>query len=261
MMMMDALVLAGGQMAAEDPLFSEGQDGFRSLIPIQQKPMAQWVMDALSESPAIAEIYVIGLSADYGLTSSKPIHWLEDHGGIFENIRAGVLQSAADHPDESHVMVASADIPAVRSEMVDWLAAQVEQHPDDTVLFYNVVTQDVMEARFPNAQRSFVRFRDVAVCGGDLNLVGKALFLDEKPIWKKLTSKRKTPMQQAALLGLDTLLLVLLHWVTLDAAVRRICKRLDLKACALRSPYAEMAMDADKPGQLAILRQDLEARL
>jgi molybdopterin-guanine dinucleotide biosynthesis protein A len=259
--MMNALVLAGGQMTLEDPLFAEGRDGFRSLIPINKKPMAQWVIDALSESPAIAEIYVIGLSEVYRLTSPKPMHWLEDHGGIFENIRAGVLQSAADHPDEDYVMLASADIPAVRSEMVDWLAAQVARHPDDTVLFYNVVTQAVMEARFPNAQRSFVRFKDVAVCGGDLNVIGKAFFLNEKPVWKELTSKRKNPMQQAALLGLDTLLLVFFRLITLDKAVRRICKRLDLKARALLSPYAEMAMDADKPGQLAILRQDLEARL
>ena len=67
-------------------------------------------------------------------------------------------------------------------------------------------------------------------------------------------------MRQAGLLGLDNLLLVALHLVTLDKAVERICKRLEIKATALRCPYAEMAMDADNPHQLEILQQDLEGQ-
>ena len=252
-----AVVLAGGLLASEDPLFQKAPGAHRSLIPIDGKPMAQWVIDALTASPAVQSLTVMGLTAESGLHSSKPLDFLSDRGSIFENIKAGVLHAAEILPEQTKVIVASADVPAVQPEMVDWLVDQIASDPD-SLIYYNVIQKETMEKRFPEAGRSYVRFKDVSVCGGDLNLIDRRLFTNEKPIWKELTENRKSPLRQAALLGLDNLLLVALHLVTLPTAVKRICKRLDIQATALRCPFAEMAMDADKPHQLAILQQDLE---
>lgn len=246
-------------MAPDDPLYGRGQDGFRSLIPIGGKPMAQWVVDALDGSAAVQEIYLIGLPQLYGINAQKPLHFLADADGLFENIRAGVLRSAADHPEIRKVFLASADAPALRDEMVDWLAEKVQAHPD-ALIYYNVISREQMDSQFPGANRSFVRFRDVAVCGGDLNTVDTALFLKERTVWKKLTEARKSPMKQALILGMDTLFLVLFRLVTLEGAVRRVSRRLDLPAQAFLTPFAEMGMDADKPYQLEILRRVLEGQ-
>ena len=253
---MDAVVLAGGLMSLEDPLYSQGKEGYRSLIDILGIPMAQRVINALSASTTISEVYVVGLTAESGLTSEKPLHFLHDQGGLFENIRYGVLRAAKDHPDQYKVIIASADIPAVRPEMVDWLASEVLKD-NASLIYYNVIPQSVMEARFPGSKRSFIHFRDIAVCGGDLNAVDTRLFLLEQPIFKQLIGERKHPLKQARMLGFDNLLLVALRMTTLEKIVRRISKRLGFDARALICPYAEMAMDADKPHQLALLRQDL----
>jgi hypothetical protein len=58
---------------------------------------------------------------------------------------------------------------------------------------------------------------------------------------------------------LDTLLLVALRMITLEGAVKKICQKLDIRATALVCPFAEMGMDADKPHQLALLSETLEA--
>ncbi|MBG0771766.1 MAG: NTP transferase domain-containing protein [Anaerolineaceae bacterium] len=258
-MALHAVVLGGGVLTAEDPLYDSAPEGHRSLIPIGKKPMAQWVMDALSNSEAVQSITVMGLTPECGLQSPKPLDFLPDGGDLFDNIKVGVLHAAKLLPEQDKVILASSDIPAIQSEMVDWLADQIPQNPE-ALIYYNVIQKETMEQRFPQAGRSYVRFKDVSVCGGDLNLIDKRLFTVERPIWKDLAENRKHPLRQAGLLGLDNLLLVALHLVTLDAAVKRICKRLDLKAAALRCPYAEMAMDADKPHQLEILRHDLESR-
>ena len=255
--MMDAVVLAGGQLTPDNPLFDLAPAGHRSLIDIHGKPMVQWVIDAISSSDHVGTIYIAGLTPEAGLTASKSLIFLPDGGGMFENIRLGTLRAVADHPDQSKVLIASADIPAVTVEMVDWLASQVSRNPD-YLLYYNVVPREVMESRFPSAARSYVHFKDVAVCGGDLNVIDKELFTVERPVWKKLTEARKSPLRQAGLLGLDTLVLIALRCVTLQKAVKRVCRRLSLTGKALICPYAEMAMDADKPHQLAILREDLE---
>jgi len=253
---LDAVVLAGGDLSPDDPLFHECPDGKRSLVDVQGKPMVQRVIDAFSDSDAVDEIIVIGLPSECGLQSSKPLHYLPDEGGIFENIRRGVQFGAQIHPERSKFITASSDIPALLPEMVDWLADSVAE---DLIplIYYTVVPQAVMEKRFPSAGRSYVRFSDVTVCGGDLNVVDKSLFDQERTIWQRLTQTRKYPLKQAALLGLDTLVLVALHLITLDNAVKKICKKLSLKGKALVSPYAEIGMDADKPHQLEILRSTL----
>lgn len=259
-MNLHAVVLAGGILAPEDPLYASAPEGHRSLIPIHGKPMAQWVVDALSASEVIESITVMGVGADSGLRSFKPLDFAPDAGGMFENIRAGVLRAADLLPAQDKVIIASSDIPAIEPEMVDWLAAQVEKKPD-AVIYYNVIEKSAMEARFPQAARSYVRFRDISVCGGDLNVIDKHLFTVERPIWKRLTEARKHPLRQASILGLDTLALVAMHAITLDNAVKKVCRRLSLPGQALVSPYPEMAMDADKPHQLEILRSDLEGKL
>lgn len=255
-MKMDVVLLGGGQMTLDDPLYPQSPNGRRPLIEVHGKPMAQWVLDALTASDVVGDIYAMGLTPDLGLTTSKPVHYLMGGESMFENIRTGVLQAAHDHPDQSKVFLSSADIPAIRPVMIQWLADQIAKVPE-ALIYYTVVDRETMEKRFPNANRSFVKFNDIAVCGGDMNAVDIRLFSVERPIWKALTEARKRPLKQARLLGLDNLAMVALRLASLQTIVRRIEKRLSLQACALPTPYAEMAMDADKPHQLAILQEDL----
>ncbi|NLN70044.1 MAG: NTP transferase domain-containing protein [Chloroflexi bacterium] len=258
--MLDAVILAGGKLGIDDTLYHESPHGSRSLIEFHGKPMAQWVIDALDKAASVADLYLIGVPADRGLKAVKPLHFLPDQSEMVENIRYGVLQSHQDHPDRQKALIVSTDIPAVEPYMIDWLAGQVADDPQQ-LLYYNVIQKETMEARFPNANRSYVHFKDISVCGGDLNAVDKNIFSAERPVWKKLSDARKTPLKQAGLIGIDTLLLVALRLITLETTVKRVCKRLDLDAKALVCPYAEMGMDADKPHQLAILRQHLQGVL
>lgn len=256
---MDAVVLAGGRVSADDPLFDESPYGQRCLIDIHNKSMIQWVVDALSASDRVDELIIVGLSPNYPLQTKKNLHFLPDTGDIFTNIREGVCHSADRRSGHVKCFIASTDIPALQAEMVDWSAAQADKRPD-LLIYYNVIPQAVMETKFPDANRSFVRFKDVAVCGADLNTLDSRFFTQERPVWARLTQSRKHPLRQAALLGLDTLILVALHMITLEKAITMVCERLSLDGTAVISPYAEMGMDADKPHQLDILRQYLARR-
>jgi hypothetical protein len=78
-------------------------------------------------------------------------------------------------------------------------------------------------------------------------------------LWDRLLDARKSIFKQAALVGLDTLFLLLTRSLTLEGAAELARKRLGITAGATLSPYAEMGMDADKPFQLDILREELSA--
>ena len=118
-----------------------------------------------------------------------------------------------------------------------------------------------MEKRFPGSNRSYIHLKDMDVCGGDLNVVRASLVNGSDELWEKIIASRKNALKQAALLGYDNLLLLLLRQINLENAVRRVARRLNLTGRALVCPYAEIAMDVDKPHQLEIMRADLSKRI
>ena len=254
---MDAIVLAGGIPSPEDPLFHYTQDQPKALVAIAGEPMTQWVLNALGGATTIDHVLVVGLNQDCGLTCAKPLLFLSDQGHMLENIKAGLQHNNQRNPSASRVLVATCDIPAITPEIVDWRVHKSLEFESD--IDYAVVDRESMETRFPGANRSYVKLKDCELCGGDLNVIRVAL-IEKEPLWARLIAARKNVIKQCAMLGIDLLLLLLLGRLSLKDAEHRVCKRIGVNGRACLSPYAEVAMDVDKPHQLELLRQDLTSR-
>lgn len=251
---MDALLIAGGLPQEDEPLYPVTGGTSKALLDIGGKPMAQWVLDAVDGSQFIENVVLVGPEQLHHFSCSKPIAFLPDAGGMLANARAGLNKIREIHPQAEHALVLSCDVPAVTAAMLDWRINDALQHDSD--LDYAVITQQSMEARFPGANRSYIKLRDIVVCGGDVNVVRVSLGTEDQ-IWSKLIEARKSIFKQAALVGYDTLLLLLTRMMTLAGAEKIVCERLGIKGRVSVAPYAELAMDVDKPHQLEILRQDL----
>jgi hypothetical protein len=100
---MDVIVLAGGR-SDNDPLAELAGEKPKSLIEIAGKPMVQWVLDALSGSPSIDTVALIGLDGMEGLSCSKPVILLPDLGTLMANIQQGAQTFLDLHPQETHVL-------------------------------------------------------------------------------------------------------------------------------------------------------------
>jgi GTP:adenosylcobinamide-phosphate guanylyltransferase len=253
---MQAIITAGGIPKPEEPLYSYTQGENKALLEVAGKPMVQWVIEALGGSECVENIIIVGLDQRDGLTSDKPLHFLPSHGRILDNIKAGTLKAVELDPDADLLLVASADIPAVTTEMVDWLIKEAEEK--DVDIFYTAVERESMEARFPNSNRSFIKLKGMDICGGDMNVVKVKAVTHNESMWDKLEATRKNALKQAAILGFDTLFLVLFRRVDINGAAKKIASRLGITGYGAVTPYAEIAMDVDKPHQLEILRADLE---
>ena len=260
---MNVVILAGGILTSEDaltPLLPDGLPKNKAYAMIGGKPMIQWVLDAINGSAHIGEIIIVGLKAEtYPLESRRPAHYLEDHGGLIDNIMAGVKHSAQLSPQETHSLISSCDIPAITSQMVDWVVQNGQKTGAD--LIYHVIEESTMEARFPGANRTFAPLKDMRVCGGDLNMVANKVTQQDNPVFERLTAARKNVLKQAAIFGPRLLLGILFRRLGLVQVAEYLSKRLDITAKAVVCPYAEIAMDVDKPHQLALLRTDLEKTL
>jgi len=255
---MDAVVTAGGAPRPGEPLYEHTQGGYKAMLDIQGKPMVQWVLDALGASQMIRRVVVVGLPVFTDLACSKSMTILPDQGDMLANLKAGVDELVREDPSTQQFLAVASDIPAITPEMVDWMAKTVLETDDD--IYYTVISRAVMEKRFPGSRRSYTQLKEVEICGGDLNAVRAPIVKPENPLYHRLIEARKSSIKQAALLGYDTLLLLLLRRLSVEEAAAQVSKRLGVKGRAVVCPYAEIGMDVDKPRQLEILRADL-ARL
>ena len=255
---MDAIVTAGGIPRAGEPLYEFTQGRPKALLEIAGKPMVQWVLDALGGAKKIERVVVVGLGEESLLTSRKPLFYLPNQGGMVENILAGAQKLLSLNPSAQAMVSVSSDVPAITGEIMDWMVGEVESSDHD--VFYNVVPRQAMENRFPGSKRTFTKFKDIEVCGGDVTAFRTALLTNEDGVWRELIAARKNVLKQAAIIGWSTFFLLFTRQLTVKGAVERVGKRLEIKAKALVSPYPEVGMDVDKPYQLEILQAELARR-
>ncbi len=256
-MKIDAIVTAGGIPQPGEPLYEETQGKSKALLDICGKPMIQWVLDALNSSALVERVYIVGLTVENNLQCPKVAGYIPNQGGMLSNIKAGLAKATENNSLVEHVLMVSSDIPGITSEMVDWVIQTALETNDDA--YYNVITRQTMEARYPGSKRTFTRLKDMEICGGDMNMVRASLSSNDA-MWEKIIASRKNPLKQASLLGFDTLLLLLFHQITLQGAVNKVTQRLGMTGRALICPYAEVGMDVDKPNQLELVRADIARR-
>lgn len=256
---MDAVVMAGGIPQPDELLYPYTQGKPKAMLDILGKPMVQWVLDALSGAQRVENIVLIGLTEESSLTCAKPLTFLPNKISMIENILGGIKKIMEINPSATRLVLVSSDIPGITSVMVDWEVETASE--SDVDLCYNVVKREVMEARYPGSKRTFTKLKGIEVCGGDLNVLRTSVAYMNTDIWEKLIASRKNPVRQAAIMGFDTLLLILLRMITLDEAVKKVSTRLHMTGKAIVCPYAEIGMDVDKPNQLELMRADLANRV
>lgn len=256
---MHCLVLAGGHSQPDDPLFDLTNGRPKALLDVAGRPMISWVLEALAGAQTVEEIVVVGLGRDEaesaGVPAHLPIRYLPDEGSMLANVMTGAAYIREQWPETTIIMGASADIPAITSDIVDAFHAACA--PWDKDIYYNFVTREVMEARFPASTRTYTKLGDLEVAGGDLIMATLTAIDSQQVLYESVTAARKQPWRIAQLVGWRVLLRMLLRRLTLDDVREAAERATGLSVALLLSEHAEIAMDADKPNQVALLRDDL----
>ncbi len=257
---MDALVAAGHTPGKTDALLEYAGAENKALIPIAGKPMIKWVADALTGSRHVERLVVVGLDAACGIDfGAKPVVFAPDHGRLLKNLLAGITRVLQDTTDRDRILVCACDIPLITTAIVDdHIAAMLQTRHD---LYYTIVDQATMLARFPASRRSYTHVRDGVFCGGDLNMASGRVIETNAALWDDLLEARKSVLRQARRVGFWTLLQFATRTLSISAAERRAEHILGVKCRAIRTPHAEIGMDVDKPFQLDIVRAELEKRV
>jgi GTP:adenosylcobinamide-phosphate guanylyltransferase len=253
---MEAILLAGGVPDPESSLYPYTRGKPKAALDIGGKPMIQWVLDALEKSPSVGEIIVVGATELQGvLMSSKIFAFLPAGGDLLTNFQLGADTILAHNPSAEKVAVVSSDIPFITPQSVEWVLKTSQMTNKD--IYYCVIRQELMEERFPASNRSYVKLRDMNVCGGDLGVIRLDFYKSRQDFWRRLIQARKSPLHQASLIGFDILILLLARMLTLEDAVNKVTHRLKITGEGLVCPDPAIGMDIDKPHQLEIARKEL----
>jgi molybdopterin-guanine dinucleotide biosynthesis protein A len=241
----DVVILAGSSKAP-DALTLTMDDPRKALLEINGRPMLSYVIDALRETDCMRHLILVGLSANdiHSLNAGCPIVYLPNQGSIVDNMLSAV--DALSGPEQT--IVCGCDIPLLTKEAVrDFLEASGAD------FCYPVVLQETMEERFPGSGRSFRKLADGAFAGGDICLISPDVVRRSSELARTLAANRKEVWGLVKALGPGIILRFLFHHLRIKDAERRINKILRCSCKAIISPYAELAMDVDKPHHLQVV--------
>jgi len=257
-----AVVLAG-RRGGVDALAEAAGATHRALLEIEGEPMLLRVIEQLLDWPAIEQV-LVNIDEPARIDAIPALARLRDGGRLrIEPSTDSPSRSALESLDhsglsEGPVLLTTADHALLDQTILrTFLEASAQGDADLSV---GLVARTTIEARFPTAKRTYLRFRDDAYSGANLFLFRRPAARGVVEFWCRVERERKHPWRLARAFGWINLLLFATRRLTLEQAMRRASRVLGVRVEAIPIPIAEAAVDVDKLEDLELVREILAER-
>jgi GTP:adenosylcobinamide-phosphate guanylyltransferase len=252
----NAIVLAASR-GETDPITKHYGLAHKCLLNVAGVPMLARVIGALRGARQFRSISVSIESAD---VISQAIGEQGDdvkHVASLQSAPSSAL-AAAHEIGTFPILITTGDHALLTPEMVKHVCnASVALRADISV---GLATREVIQAAYPETKRTYFRFRDVAVSGCNLFTVHSAAGLRLLELWSDLEKDRKRPWKLALAFGPGALFRIIFWRMTLADAFDILSRKCDMVARPLLLPYAEAAIDVDKPSDKDVAEKILMTR-
>jgi GTP:adenosylcobinamide-phosphate guanylyltransferase len=244
---LSCLVLAGGKLTEE--LEEKFKVNLKCLLPVGEKPIIEYVLNALSGSEEIDEITILG--------DVSELSFLKDRANLLSGLEEGLLENLicgiSEFKDKDKIIVASSDIPLITPSIVDDFIKKCTPEIDFS---YPIIPKDKTLQKFKDAKRTYGHVKEGTFTGGNIVLLNPDIFLKNINIIKQTLSARKSPLQLIKILGgmfllkffLSVIGITLLSISDLERKIGDILGGFKVEAVIVDHP--EIAMDIDKLSDL-----------
>lgn len=250
-----ALVLAGVR-AGGDPLARAYRVPHKAALPVGGRPMGEWVVEALRDAPEIGRVLV---AADWrGLGQAVPL--MANRQKVVPVVAMPTIGETVDAVLDAvapPVLITTVDHPLLTPAMIAEFLSKVPPDADAAVA---VARDTVVRAAYPQARRTYVRFRKARVTGCNLFLLSTSRARAVVRFWSHLDTYRKDPGAMVGALGMGSLMLWWAGLLTIDGAARRLSQRVGARLAVVEMDAAEAAIDVDKPDDLRLADAILSGR-
>lgn len=234
---MDVIVLAGGRCSPELRQ-ATGVDS-RAEIVVAGRTLVDRVIEAVG---GVGEPILVGGPAD------TTIRQVPSGDNFCESLENGLRASESDY-----VLVCTVDLPCLTKNALKDFIARCDSAAG---LSFPIVPMAACEKTFPGMSRTTLKLREGRFTGGNVALVDREAMLKSLPIIEAAYQRRKKPLALAGMVGYGTLIRVvigqLIPWTLPLSALESVVGRfLGLKVKGIKSDFAELGADLDRPEHLA----------
>jgi len=240
------LILAGQREGVVDPLCEELGVSHKAEIPVAGVPMLDRVNEALSAAGFLENLYVSGFSGS-NLTQVK------SGKGPADSVALGLAEI-----NQFPCLITTCDHALLTAEMVSSFIEGAEQAGADICVGF--ATEATLSAEYPETKRTYLRFSDKAVSGCNLFYISSAEGVKAIEFWRSVQHLRKNPLKLARKIGVGIGVKYALGRLSLKGAFDYAGGRIGITAAPVLLPFAEAAIDVDKPSDLDLVETILQAR-
>jgi CTP:molybdopterin cytidylyltransferase MocA len=239
-----AIVLAAGR-GPNDPLARHFGVSHKCLLPVAGVPMLRRVVNALVACGQIGDIH-ISLETESLLDEALG----EVAGSVsFIQSQASAAQSAGHAikavVKQRPVLITTADHALLDVAMLQHFIEMTDDLGCD--LSVGLASAETILAAYPDAKRTFLKFGPQRVSGCNLYGICNDRALTAIELWQKVEAQRKNPLVVVRAFGLHALLRYVTGTINLEGAFRLASRRLGIDARPVLMPFANAAVDVDKP--------------
>ncbi len=249
-----AIILAAGRGPADRLAKAYGVPN-KCVIEVAGKPMLARVTAALQESGLVASTLVsIENRAIATSVLGDGTATIAAAGSAPASVIAAVEKEMLDYP----ILITTADHALLTPAMVRYFCESAARSATDFTA--GLATAETVLAAYPQTIRTFFLLGKTQIAGCNLFAVHNARGLKLLARWQHLEAVRKKPWRLVAMFGVMPLLRFLLGTLDLDGALAVVSRKLGLKVGAVLMPFAEAAIDVDKPADRELAEEILKKR-
>ena len=240
------LILAGQREGVVDPLCEAAGVSHKAEIPIAGMPMLDRVIGALTDAGLADKLYISGYSG-------SNLKQVSNGKGPADSVALGLAEI-----DQYPCLVTTCDHALLTADMVKNFIDGAKSAGTD--ISVGMATQTVIQAEHPETKRTYLRFSDEAVSGCNLFYIANKNGLKAIAFWQSVQHLRKNPLKLAQKVGVTIGIKYALGRLSLRGAFDYAANRIGITAAPVLLPFAEAAIDVDKPSDLDLVETILRAR-
>ena len=255
---MTAVVLAGDRNSEHELLKYTGAC-CKAFIAVGREPMLLHVVRALEQAKWVDRILLSGPKKQQlnrqpevsALVNGGKIGWYEPQA----TPSTSAYQVIQTLPEDTPILITTADLPFLDSELVDGFCAQsLTQDKDVTV---GLAPYECVKASFPQMKKTVLRFKNGHYCGCNLFAVTTRQGRQVVNGWRQVESQRKKPLRIVGLLGWRAITAYLLGFLSLEKALAALSQRMGVRIGYVILPYANAAVDVDSIADYVMVEQKM----
>jgi GTP:adenosylcobinamide-phosphate guanylyltransferase len=247
-----AIILAAGR-GVDDPMAKAFGVAHKCTISIAGKPMLDHVTAAL-QATAIDRPCVVSID-DLSVLAPDPENITQLRSG--RSAPTSALEAIA-HINSFPVLITTGDHPLLTPAMINHMIGESEASNADVLI--GLATAKTILASYPDTKRTWFNLGGTRVSGCNLFAVMNPSGLKLLEAWQDLEKNRKKPWNLVFAFGLRPLLLFATGQLTPERAFNHISTKLGIAAKPIFLPFAEAAIDVDKPSDFALAEAILKKR-